>query len=199
MKKILSAILIFVFVSLSACAGEFESKSFGDEITNDTLRICVDCRTTSSQYSSDLSAKEAEVKQCFEGLVEDIKDACDIEQVAFEVLPIEGSERKTALQRLRTEIMAGSGPDVFIMNGASGSLEFGYDDALFNFPEKNMEMGLFLPLDEYMENNTQFTDWSNQTGTIMAAGRNDEGQVIVPMTYTFPVLVYPKNEVSMDY
>ncbi|MBP3704533.1 MAG: extracellular solute-binding protein, partial [Clostridia bacterium] len=97
------------------------------------------------------------------------------------------------------EIMAGSGPDVFILSCVGSYSEFGMESALLNFPEKNMEAGLFLPLDEYMQNNTQFTDWSKQTKVILDAGRTKEGQAIIPLTYTFPVLVYPEIKVSVPY
>lgn len=60
-----------------------------------------------------------------------------------------------------------------------------------------MESGLFLPLDEYMENHTRFTEWDKQTQGVMAAGRNDEGQQIIPLKYTLPVIVYDKE--AVDY
>lgn len=59
-----------------------------------------------------------------------------------------------------------------------------------------MEMGLFLPLDEYMENNTQFTEWDKLTQSVMAAGRNENGQQIIPVSYTLPLLCYPKEQVD---
>jgi len=67
---------------------------------------------------------------------------------------------------------------------------------LFEFPQKVMEAGMFLPLDEYMENNTRFTEWHKQTEGVMAAGRNKEGQQIIPLSYTLPLLVYEKESVE---
>lgn len=201
MKKVISFVLIGVFALalFSGCGNSNESmKYYGDDVTNETLRICIDCES----MDPSVAVFPELVEKFLENLVEELKEACGIKKVVFEVLPESGAERKTILHRLRTEIMAGGGPDVFIMethlDGADlgASADLGRGQALFPFPEKIIEAGLFLPLDDYMANSTQFTDWSNQTMTVMEAGRSDEGQVIVPLTYTFPIWVYPKNEVD---
>lgn len=190
-KKILSILLAAVLVFLTACSGG-SAEYYGDEVDKDTLVICLD-----SYINRD---DEYRFQENLEKLLQDIKSACGIEKIAFEVIPDEGAERSTALQRLRTEIMSGEGPDVFIMRTVSGSPDgMSYTEALFKFPEKNMEAGLFMPLDSYMENNTQFTDWDNQTKTILDAGRSDEGQVIIPLTYTFPILLCPAGQVTLPY
>ena len=117
-------------------------------------------------------------------------------------VPKEGAERKSKLDRLRIEIMAGGGPDVFIMNCATGGIptaDISVEEPLFRFPEMAMENGFFLPLDSYMENNTRFTEWDKLTQPVLAAGRHEEdGQVIVPVAYTLPVLVYQKSDLDVD-
>lgn len=69
---------------------------------------------------------------------------------------------------------------------------------LFEFPQKSMENGLFLPLDDYMENHAQFADWDKQEQVILEAGRNDEGQQIIPLDYSFGVQVHPKSSVDLE-
>ena len=91
--------------------------------------------------------------------------------------------RKTVLQRIRTEIMAGEGPDVFLMRytpawkfAAGGvMIENDYEgtDFLFRYPEKAMETGLFLPLDEYIENNAELGEWDEIVQPVLDAGRPD--------------------------
>ena len=128
----------------------------------------------------------------------------DTQDIVIEFLPNGSQEdditamRATAVSRLRVEILAGGGPDVFIMryiqtdfSGMGYNLDSG--DILFKSPQKVMESGLFLPLDEYIENNTQFTEWEKFPKAIMDAGRNYEGQQIIPVTYTFPVLITPQE------
>lgn len=194
-KKILAVIMaaILLIGTLSACGSKpEENRSFGDKVTRNTLHVCVDT-------SLGLSDTDELTKRYFTKLSEEIKTACGIEKITFELVPQTGADREAALQRLRTEIMAGTGPDLFLMSTVVNGSGLNIRDALFTFPEKNMEAGLFLPLDEYMENNTRFTDWDKQTQTVMQAGRNSEGQVIIPLTYTFQVLVFPESRVNIPF
>lgn len=194
-KKILAVIMaaILLIGTLSACGSKpEENRSFGDKVTRNTLHVCVDT-------SLGLSDTDELTKRYFTKLSEEIKTACGIEKITFELVPQTGADREAALQRLRTEIMAGTGPDLFLMSTVVNGSGLNIRDALFTFPEKNMEAGLFLPLDEYMENNTRFTDWDKQTQTVMQAGRNSEGQVIIPLTYTFQVLVFPESQVNIPF
>lgn len=41
-----------------------------------------------------------------------------------------------------------------------------------------------------MENHTQYTEWDKLTETVLAAGRTEEGQLLIPLAYTVPVLIY---------
>ena len=38
------------------------------------------------------------------------------------------------------------------------------------------------------------TEWDKLTQPVLEAGRNSEGQQIIPLSYTFPLLCYPKSE-----
>lgn len=205
MKRMVSFLLalILIFPMFSGCTASeeeeliFEEKAgdikehFGDKESRKSLDICVDAGISIEVTDDTLISMMKE-------LTNEIKSVIGIEEVSIECIPMEGAERDTALNRLKTEIMAGAGPDVFIMCTANRhNRHANTPSALFNFPQKNMEAGLFLPLDEYMENNTRFTDWGKQNKTILDAGRTDEGQVVVPLTYTLPIFVYPKNEMNL--
>lgn len=105
-------------------------------------------------------------------------------------------ERSQQLQRIRTEILAGKGPDVFISDCYTPTLvdlrDVGLDlgdGPLFNFPTQAMKNRVFLPLDEYIEN-AQFMEFDQLNPTIMALGRNEEGQQILPMEFNFWVTGY---------
>ena len=86
---------------------------------------------------------------------------------------------------------------MFIMRYKSTLSPLGYEldagDVLFKSPQKVMESGIFLPLDDYIDNNTKHTEWEKFPKVIMDAGRNAEGQQIIPISYTFPVIAYPKE------
>ncbi|MBP3705495.1 MAG: carbohydrate ABC transporter substrate-binding protein [Clostridia bacterium] len=126
-----------------------------------------------------------------------LKESGGLEDVEIEYIPASGSERENMLDRIRTEIMTGGGPDVFIVN-CSGSATGDVGTSLFPMPLKVMENGLFLPLDEYMEEKTRFTEWDKLTQSVLKAGSNEEGQQIIPLTYTLPVLCYRQSEGTVE-
>lgn len=123
----------------------------------------------------------------FGGLPEDV-------EVELEVLPVNARDLSARLTRLKTEILAGGGPDVFLLtcdrpNGGGWMAQ----ERLFPNPEKAMYAGFFLPLDEYIEN-AQFMEWEKLTPVIMEAGRTEEGQMILPLNYNTAGVVITKKE-----
>lgn len=113
--------------------------------------------------------------------------------VEIDVLPpdIGDGQRDQRMQRVRTEVMAGKGPDIFICDGYNTIItdfrevggEMG-NGSLFGFPTQAMKNRLFLPLDSYMEN-AQFMEFDQMNPMVMAAGRNEEGQQLLPMTFDY--------------
>ncbi len=130
------------------------------------------------------------------------------EDVNVEFLPDEESERAVRLASLRTEIMSGGGPDVFIMRSNPISEENSkywqktfWKDSLMEkeqlFPNirASMENGLFLPLDEYLPS-AQYLNIDSIHPVVLSAGTTKDGQVLLPITFTFPVAVYEKNKLE---
>lgn len=115
---------------------------------------------------------------------------------AFEFLPHSGVERENALERMRIEIMAGKGPDVFVL--ASTGMALGSNMALFPYPEQMMKRHTFLPLDDYIEN-AKFMEWDKLIPQVMEAGRNDEGQQILPLAYSIPVTIFDAEKVQHEH
>ncbi len=198
-KKILAAVWMVLILSvfLTGCKGstKLEYAYTGSEVSADPLVICVDLETTDSE---DVYFRN----QMMLDLINTLEQTAGLKDTAFLLVPHKGSERTTILDRLRVKVMAGGGPDVFLMahhgsksNAQSGQVE--ETENLFEFPQKAMEIGMFLPLDEYMESNTKYAEWDKLTQSVLAAGRNDEGQQIIPLKYTLPVIVYEKEQ--FDY
>lgn len=181
MKKFFSILISVAFISLLFWGCE----SKGSE----PLRICFDLEKGYVEY---VGALEPAVK----GFLETVADLGGPEDGEAEYIPASGSERKSVLTQLRNEIMAGSGPDVFIVISGNDRSNLEDDDPLFPFPEKSMASGLFLPLDSYIEN-AQFLEWDKLTPQVMAAGKIEKGQMLLPLCYTFPVTFYRKEEVSL--
>ena len=178
-KKFQYILFILAVILLSGCNSQSKP-----------LRVCIDLGLTTWTSGQEYKQSAMEDIAYFMRHTYDIAE----EDIIFEYIPHDGSERKTTLDRLRTEIMSGGGPDVFIVECAGGS-PWMHDEPLFNIPEKALEMDLFLPLDEYIEN-AQFAEWSNFTSSVMAGGRKEEGQQIVPLRYTLPIAMYRAEEVT---
>lgn len=145
------------------------------------LRICLDL---------DLNAASAtKAKFEFESFMKTIAGLGGPEEVEIEFVPLEGEERMGALTRLRTEIMGGNAPDLFIVNSGW------QDDLIFPYPEKAARNGIFLNLDELMEK-SRFTDWGRQVKPVLDAGKTEKGQYLVPLTYQFYMTCFLKEDVS---
>ena len=121
------------------------------------------------------------------------------EDVELEVIPdfawAESTARATTLQRLRSEIMAGRGPDLFICttmrsNVSEGELEPASESLLFPYVEKIRESGFFLPLDEELQNLT-LSSVDDLIPQVLEGGKNQKGeQVIIPLMFTVPGVIY---------
>ncbi len=131
-------------------------------------------------------------KRAFQEMIEHFGGMPNDINVELEILPIESSQYDAELTHLRTEIMAGGGPDVFHLSGFGGGIQGLPDSTLFPNPEHAMASGFFLPLDEYIEN-AQFMEFDNLDQKVMDAGKYDGKQYILPMLYRIPMGVLRKE------
>ena len=108
-------------------------------------------------------------------------------KVDYTYLPRTGAERESQLTSIRTEILAGKGPDIFICSCPN----FDYDNSkpLFLFPNQVMERRVFLPLDSYLEN-AEYMEWDKLFQPVMEAGKNEEGQLLLPMSYQITAMLF---------
>lgn len=112
-------------------------------------------------------------------------------EAELEILPVEEADLDARLTRIKTEILAGGGPDVFLLS-CDYALWNGRVEKLFPNPEKAMYSGFFLPLDDYIEN-ARFLEWEKLTPAIMGAGRAEEGQLLLPFRYECNAIKLPKT------
>ena len=133
-----------------------------------TLRIVTNVGFQNEQLGGEDDLKSA--IEYFGGLPEGT-------EIELEVLPLEGAELHTRLTRLRTEMLSGGGPDVFLMFAP----HLPDRELLFQIPEIAMEK-YFLPLDE-LKDSAQHMDWEAMNEKVMAAGQNGQGQMLLPLFY----------------
>ena len=187
MKKFLALMLcvLLICTAFSACAGKADS---GKVVVCFDTHLCTDNREVESflRWLDDCNR--------YLGL------SISSEDVEIELIP-QGIEdpaaRSTALQRLRAEIMAGRGPDLFICSASSGwvgmssPLEDVTGGRLFSYPEKMRESGMFLPLDDLLPDLT-LTNVDDLIPQVLESGKNQAGeQVMLPLTFSIPGIVFP--------
>lgn len=185
MKKFASslAILLALILALPLCLSGCGEKDTGP------LRICVDVGGA-GRYSDGPTPAAA-----FENLLKTMEDYGGPAEVEVEYIPSEGADRKSMIKHLKTELMSGSGPDLFIVDAFDGN--FYFEEPMFPIPEQMIERNVFLPLDEYIEK-AQFAEWDRLTPKVMEAGRGSEGQILVPLAYTLPLSCYKADEYRHD-
>ena len=96
----------------------------------------------------------------------------------IEYVPRDAAERELYLEQLRTKIMAGQGPDVFLLDKYS---------EVFSDVEQSMYNGLFLDISTYYDEDTAL-EKDGFAQSIMDAGVVDGARYILPLYYNFPVL-----------
>ena len=125
-----------------------------------------------------------------------------IELIEFDYDSYDMGERESQITAMKSEIMAGKGPDAFIMstivpweqynNGGHPVVE----DRIFRDPNKAIRNRIFLPLDDYIASSQVFS-MDDHVSTIIDAGKYDGKQYVLPLTYTYEVYLYNKSDVDL--
>lgn len=92
--------------------------------------------------------------------------------------PMEREAVEAKMEKLRTEIMSGRGPDLFLLSA--------HDRLLISDPDKSMRAGVFLDLSPYMEQLAKDLDLNE---TVLAAGAVGDAQYLIPLSYSLPGVV----------
>lgn len=150
---------------------------------NRNLRICLDVPKKCGSEPTNI---------VFERFLSTVAENGGPVDVEVEYIPQEnGEKRESTLTRLRTEIMARTGPDLFIITTTPNR------ESIFPYPEKSMINQLFLPLDDYIED-SQFAQWESFSAQIMGAGQTNGKQFLIPLSCTFPITCYRKADCTVS-
>lgn len=196
MKKFFSLVLCCLMIlSLFSGCGSAETNK---------LVICFDLGSDdeTGQYQETITGFLHWIDDCNKYLDFPISS----ENIEVDLIPgaeKEPAERAAALQRIRAELMAGKGPDIFI--GHAFDYTFKFEDQieggrLFPYLESAKEKGFFLPLEEILSN-LAYGDQADFFPTIMEGGKNQAGeQVILPLTFAIPGMFFSgENAPQCDY
>ena len=197
MKKIVSLVLCVLLICtvFSGC---------GEEADSGKLVVCLDISEDYWLESYAAANPRDQAIEFFRSWIDRCRTAYGLDlsssEIEIEVIPgpeKEPAERAAMLQRLRSAIMAGKGPDVFICSTLSGQGMAGQESTpmpggrLFPFVENTRESGLFLPLDDLFSHMV-ITDVNDLIPQVMEGGKNEKGeQVLIPLVFSVPGIVFP--------
>lgn len=201
-KKIVAAALAAAIVlgSLWGCGAKEPVVEVAEFDPQEPVTICFDLDGDGNErhFTVDEASGQTKFtganarKSAVEQLLREMKENGGPENVNYEFIEGRGEDREGALTRLRTEIMGGGGPDVFVI------CQQGFGNDLFKFVEKKMEEKIFLPLDGYMEQ-AQFMDPVGMNQAVLSGCRNSKGQqMVIPLRYNFPATMFPAEETELD-
>lgn len=208
MKKFLSILLTLALFCtlLTGCNTAPQPAETPADEPEGSLRVLIDIEVGSNVVTPLKKAlnKYLETEDGYTSFTGAVKEKGCPADIELEFLPTQGDERDMALTRIRTEILAGGGPDVFVcaagpslvfdLNSiADGVLESTWEDPLFTFPQQAVKRNMFLCLDGYIEG-FEHTEWDSLTPAVMDAGKYDGKQYLLPMAYTMPVTLFKKSD-----
>lgn len=186
MKRIICIILnITLFCSLLVSCSSQPSNSF--ELSSAVaysdlpqINLCVDLNNAESRYVRSFLERIPGFDQEF--------------HVSFDLLSLDQTERDQQLTRIRTEIMAGKGPDVFICYVPQVE---GFGDFLFRYPMKSMLNRIFLPLDDYIAQ-AQYMDMDKLLPVVMEAGKCRGEQMLLPLSFSLDTLLFDPAQYTLS-
>ena len=116
-------------------------------------------------------------------------------EVRIQRLPDDKEKREIEIQKLRTKIMAGKGPDVYLLESVRENAAEAVMPLLEN-PYQTMQSGALAFLDEFMEKDSYWED-NTYHEAILKAGQYDGRQYIIPMSVMYYVLPRPDDMEKM--
>ena len=94
--------------------------------------------------------------------------------------------------------MAGGGPDGYLLSSPTSNMTFngeGHPATLFPDVQRTMQVGAFLPLDDYIKE-SEYLRSEDHFAPVFDTGKTDEGQVVLPITYYASVFLLDKAQLA---
>lgn len=117
-------------------------------------------------------------------------------KIQIDVLSEDPTRREQEIKKYQTQIMAGKGPDLYILDS---SIENTWPivENFFKDPSKIMESGALAPLDKYIEKDPY---WKNSTykKELLDAGKYKDRQYIIPLSCDYFIFAYPTSEEQIE-
>ena len=179
--RLLSMILCFVMILpfFSACADTSSSQM----TTNPPMVDTPDDEQVKLWIVSEIS-NPGTVNSLLENLVEAYGEQHTNVSFELEYLPKNKEEREVRLDQLRTEILSGNGPDLYLMPGSHTGYQL---ESLFTDVTLSMYNGMFYDIGAYYNADDDLKKEELET-KVMDAGTLGVARYVLPIRYDFPVL-----------
>lgn len=179
--RLLSLILCFIMILslFSACANPSSSQI----TTNPPMVDTPDDEHVNLWIVSEVS-NPGTVNSLLENLVEAYGEQHTNVSFELEYLPKNKEEREVRLDQLRTEILSGNGPDLYLMPGSHTGYQL---ESLFTDVTLSMYNGMFYDIGAYYNADDDLNKEELET-KVMDAGTLGVARYVLPIRYDFPVL-----------
>lgn len=169
--------------------GKVMKKKRNNRVISCFLTVAVMCallfsgcqETETSEKVKELNViTDASLRDQVEEAADQIMDLEEDWKIDVQILPESNAEREQQIKKLRTQIMAGKGPDVYLLDTAVDNAADPKIPLLEN-PYKTMQSGAFAALDRYMEKDTYWEE-STYKKEFLKAGQYEGKQYILPLS-----------------
>lgn len=171
------------------------------------LSVLAGCSWMHSDQDSSITLWVITEQSCSDGMnlqaqmiAERMEESYENLTIQLDILPTDAQEREILLKQLRAQIMAGKGPDVYLLpTGSQLKSDYGYSTLLrksryiqitplFSDVAQAMRNGIFADIQALYDDDSELGTESLKT-EIVNAGTLDGARYVLPLRFTIPVLV----------
>ena len=195
-KILISSICIFA-MSVCGCARNQDIEPELEESNKalaEKLPTAEDETTVSNEFKAFAQREDEIIVLTEENSVPEVEDYAlyfmrsqDKVRVTIQSLSVDPEKRAGELQNIKTEMMSGKGPDVFLLSvNDEQTFESDRHEPIFPNINKSLQSGFFEPLNKYMENDDFWNDSPVKEGFLKACQYNDN-QYALPLACSYHV------------
>ena len=187
-KTLLALLLVLLMICglLSGCNRNTDTENtitaYDDTTSDGTVSLRVVTEKTGAFMMNDVVQK----------IAKDYEASHENVVIKVDILPDDAEEREIRLESLRADIMAGNGPDVFLLPTNTKSRR---EEMLFLDVVQSMYNGMFTDIGPYYDADYALEKEELQT-TVMNAGVLGDARYVLPLRYSIDTLLIDREELA---
>ena len=122
-------------------------------------------------------------------LIEEYQETHENVKFELEILPTDETEREFRLKTLRTEMMSGKGPDIFLM---PTNTQYIRQELLVKDVAQSMRSGIFADISQFYDADTELRTGELQPA-VMASGTVGDARYVLPLYYNIDTILIDKG------